>query len=223
MIIINPRVEVMPIDSPRVMKNIEWAGRTAYKSEDKITEDSYDAFIRRIIKSGHESVLEHEKITVKFVVDRGVSHELVRHRLASYTQESTRYCDYSGGHVTYILPCWAKDVKPGVYENYEAVPDQAENDWLNATWNIEKIYKDLRQSGWSAQEARSVLPNSLKTEVVMTANIREWRHFFKLRADKAAHPQMRQVAIPLLLYLKVKLPPLFDDISFDAEIGRAHV
>lgn len=189
-----------------ILKNIERAGRICYKSEDKITDDSCVEFVRRIIARGHEAVLEHGSVTVKFICDRGVSHELVRHRLASYCQESTRYCNYSkdgfGNEITVIEPCF--------FSNNEYCYDV----WKDSCASAEDAYFDLLNSGHcTPQEARSVLPNSLKTEVVMTANLRELRHFLKLRCSKAAHPQMREVAIDLLHQLRAKIPVVFDDIK----------
>ncbi len=194
------------IDGEKILKNLERYGRTAYKSEDKITLESAAKFIRNIIKSGHESVIEHEKITVRVICDRGVTHEIVRHRLASYTQESTRYCDYSKeGNITFVIPFFF------------------ENDKRKLTvWRIvmkicEWGYNLLRKLGASPQEARSVLPNSLKTEIIITANLREWRHFLKLRCSAKSHPQMREIAIPLLKEFQKRIPVIFDDIQADDE------
>lgn len=197
-----------PVDGQKILKSIEEAGRVCYKSEDKITEDSAEKFVAGIIKRGHEAVLEHESIRVKFIVDRGVSHEIVRHRLAAYCQESTRYCNYSKGQfgeeITVIEPCfWDKD-------------SDLMRDWRSAMRMAENHYLELLHQGASPQEARSVLPNSLKTEVVMTANLREWRHFFKLRTASAAHPQMREVAIALLKEFQKLVPVVFDDIEVTA-------
>ena len=202
--IINPYVEILtPLDKQTVLKHIEMCGRVCYKSEDKITDTSAAAFVAGIIKRGHEAVLEHFNITVKFVCDRGVSHEIVRHRLASYCQESTRYCNYSkdgfGSEITVIKPCYLSESSVGW-----AI-------WAKACQAAEDAYFDLLNFGCSPQEARAVLPNSLKTEVVMTANLREWRHFFKLRTAPAAHPQMREVAGMLLQQMSVMLPGVFDD------------
>lgn len=187
-----------------VMKRIEEIGRTCYKSEDKISDDSYKKFIKGLISRGHESVLEHCSVTVRFICDRGVSHELVRHRLASYSQESTRYCNYSGdqfgNEITVIKPCFWKEGS----ENYRL--------WWAACQSAELGYFQLLRSGASPQEARSVLPNSLKTEIVMTADIREWRHFFRLRCSKAAHPQMQEVARLALMGFYAFMPELFEDI-----------
>lgn len=197
-----------PINGAEILKSIEQAGRVCYKSEDKITDGSAEKFVAGIIKRGHEAVLEHESIRVKFIVDRGVSHEIVRHRLAAYCQESTRYCNYSKGQfgeeITVIEPCfWDKD-------------SDLMKDWRSAMRMAENHYLGLLNQGASPQEARSVLPNSLKTEVVMTANLREWRHFFKLRTAPAAHPQMREVAIALLKEFQRLVPVVFDDIEVTA-------
>ncbi len=188
------------IDRKNIYTRLERFGRTAYKSEDLITESSAEKFLAIIVKRGHESVLEHENITVRFICDRGVTHEIVRHRLVAYTQESTRYCDYNKKGVTFIRPpFWDKDSELCIT-------------WFAAMDHAERAYNYLIENGATPQEARSVLPNSLKTEIVCTANIREWRHILTLRCSKAAHPQMRQIMVPLLKDLKSALPILFDDI-----------
>ncbi len=193
------------IDGEKILKNLERYGRTAYKSEDKITIDSAAKFIRGIIKSGHESVIEHEKITVRVICDRGVTHEIVRHRIASYTQESTRYCDYfkegNIGSITVIAPFFFEDDRKK-WAVWKAVMKVCE-------WG----YNLLRKLGATPQEARSVLPNSLKTEIIITYNLREWRHFFKTRCSPRAHPQMREIAIPLLKEFQRIIPVIFDDIQ----------
>lgn len=204
--IIKPYAKIISdVSGGVILKYIELCGRVCYKSEDKITDTSAQTFVGNILKQGHESVLEHISITVKFIVDRGVSHEIVRHRLASYCQESTRYCNYSQNkfenEVTFIQPLFFEEGSI----KYLA--------WKDACERCEQDYFVLIKNGASPQEARSVLPNSLKTEVVMTANLREWRHFFKLRTSRAAHPQMREVTIPLLEELKSLIPVVFDDIS----------
>ena len=206
--IVSPGFEILtPVDSEAILKHIELCGRTCYKSEKKITDESCRTFVQSIIKRGHEAVLEHFNITVKFICDRGVSHEIVRHRLASYCQESTRYCNYSkddfSGEIAVVEPFYLQ-------------PDTlAYNAWKEACEVAEAAYFSLLEWGCTQQEARAVLPNSLKTEVVMTANLREWRHFFKLRCATAAHPQMREVATPLLAAMQKKLPIVFDDILGD--------
>lgn len=195
------------VDGAAILKKIEKAARVCYKSEDKITEHSAEAFLAGILRRGHESVLEHEKITVTIVCDRGVSHELVRHRIASYSQESTRYCNYAGdkfgNELTFIRPCfWAEDS-----ELYAL--------WKEQMQQIETTYNRMIALGASPQEARSVLPNSLKTEIVVTMDMREWRHFFRLRTAPAAHPQMREITVPMLRAFREKIPVLFDDIDTD--------
>lgn len=200
--IVIPRHEILDkVDGEAILRKIELCGRTAYKSEYKITPGSARDFVRKIIASGHESVIEHVSITVKFICDRGVTHELVRHRLAAYTQESTRYCNYSKKGVTFIEPMfWCK-----------SSPEYGI--WYDAMVEAEVTYIGLIACGASPQEARSVLPNSLKTEIVITANLREWRHILKLRISKAAHPQMRELMLPLLQDFKELIPIVFDDIE----------
>jgi len=192
------------INGREILRGIELAGRTAYKSEDRITEDSAGKFARMIIKRGHESVLEHRSVTVRIVCDRGVTHEIVRHRLASYTQESTRYCNYSRdqfeNEITVIDPVFWEEGS----EEYGV--------WKTAMQNAEEAYMRLLELGATPQEARSVLPNSLKTEIVMTMNLREWRKFFRLRADSHAHPQMQEVARSLLEHFQMEIPVIFDDL-----------
>ena len=200
--IISPSVEILtPLDGTAVLRHIEQCGRVCYKSEGKTTESSAPAFVANIIKRGHEAVLEHFDITVKFICDRGVSHEIVRHRMASYCQESTRYCNYAkddfGNEITVIEPYYLD--AQGLYL------------WRRACEAAEASYFELLNWGCTPQEARAVLPNSLKTEVVMTANLREWRHFFKLRTAPAAHPRMREVAKMLLKQMREMVPVVFDD------------
>lgn len=199
------RIETPTYSGEELLKSIEHAGRICYKSEDRITDESAKVFVRKLIERGHESVLEHESVTVRFVCDRGISHEIVRHRLASYSQESTRYCNYSNdrfeNQITFIKPCFL-DEGTGGYKL-----------WKQAMFVAEKEYFELLNWGCTPQEARSVLPNSVKTELVMTANLREWRHFLKLRTAKAAHPQMRELTVPLLKELQKQIPVVFDDIQ----------
>ena len=207
--IIPASVEIMtPIDGEAILKHLELCGRVCYKSEGKIAPGSAEKFLANIIKRGHEAVLEHYSFTVKFICDRGVSHEIVRHRLASYCQESTRYCNYSkegfGGEITVIHPCFL------------VVGSEAWQAWREACLVAERRYFEMLNVDCSPQEARAVLPNSLKTELVMTANIREWRHFLKLRTSAAAHPQIREVAGLLLARLQAEVPVLFDDIGEEA-------
>ena len=206
--VIEPYFEIMDeVNGLEMLKKIERFGRICYKSEDKITDGSAQVFLKNILRNGHESVVEHEKISVKIVCDRGVTHEIVRHRIASYSQESTRYCNYSdekfGSELTFIRPIfWEKDT-------------EKMHIWEQSMQNIEDLYNKLIEMGAQPQEARSILPNSLKTEIIVTMNLREWRHFFKLRTSKRAHPQMRQIASQLLIELKEKIPVIFDDILIE--------
>ncbi len=205
--IIKPNVYFMtPIDGDEILRHIERCGRVCYRSESRITDDSAEKFVQNLIKREHEAVLEHASFTVKFVCDRGVSHELVRHRLASFCQESTRYCNYSkdgfGNEITVIEPCYLEDA-----------PRSVRDVWKTACEEAEKFYFTMLNQGCTPQEARSVLPNSLKTEVVMTANLKEWRHFFKLRCAPAAHPQMCEIACLLLKKCQEKIPIIFSDIQ----------
>ena len=203
--IIKPSIEILDELNPEaILKKLEIAGRVCYKSEDKITPESAVKFISSILKRGHESVIEHFSFSVKFIVDRGVSHEIVRHRLASYSQESTRYCNYGtddfGGEITVIKPLFFEEKTEGYVH------------WWQACKYAEEKYFQLLNYGAMPEEARNVLPTSVKTEIVMTANLREWRHFLRLRTSKAAHPQIREVANMLLTELNYKLPVLVDDL-----------
>ncbi len=204
--VIKPYFEILSeVDGNKILKNIEICGRTCYKSENLITDVSAANFVKNILSRGHESVIEHEKITVKIVCDRGVSHEIVRHRIASYSQESTRYCNYQknkfGNELTVIKPVFWEENSPQY------------NIWYDTTQKIEENYMQLINMGAKPQEARSILPNSLKTEIVVTMNLREWRHFFKLRTSEAAHPQMREIAQMILEEFKKLIPIVFDDIN----------
>ena len=198
--IVSPSFEIFSF-TPDLEKVIERAGRTCYKSEGKITDTSYKDLIARLKASKHESVLEHGAITVRIVCDRGVSHELVRHRIVSFSQESTRYCNYSkdkfGSEITVIRPCYFTD-------------DVAKRDeWRTACEAAERSYFVLLGQGATPQEARSVLPNSLKTEIVMTANPREWMWIFEKRCDQTAHPSMREIMIPMREAFRAMWPSIF--------------
>lgn len=202
---VNQSYEIMSdIDGLKMIKNIELYARICYKSEDVITDGSAQKFVTNLIKWGHESPLEHESITVKFITDRGISHEIVRHRIAAYNQESTRYCNYSigkfDGEIS-VVP------SASIEENEEA---KKITDKLLA--KSEKVYMKLIKMGIKPQDARDVLPTCLKTEIVCTYNLREWRHFFKLRTNKAAHPKIRELSIELLEEFKRRIPVVFDDI-----------
>lgn len=196
--IVDQSIELLtPLDEQDVLNRIEKYGRVCYKSEDKIKEGSAKRFVESLIKRGHESVLEHINVSFRIITDRGVSHELVRHRLASYSQESTRYVDYRG-EMEFIKP--------------EGLTDQQYWDWKNACERAELSYGWLRSDGATPEIARSVLPNSLKTELIMTTNLREWRHILKLRSDKSAHPQIRLLAEMILFTFRSTLPTLVSDI-----------
>lgn len=272
--LIKPHFEILEQQSgiDGIYKMIELAGRTCYRSEDKITEDSAKSFVDRMIKSGHGAMLEHgtvylripineyeknyknkiimigikvntdnkyayvtmnyrhiiennwlddlkylcepteyhaKRVTVKFVCDRGVSHEFVRHRVFSFAQESTRYCNYSnkdkfGGEVTFIIPCWMDTIEEGAVYSYDTdielwqkSEDANTSNFLQSIAWVEKNYLILLHNGWTPQQARAVLPNALKTELVMTGFISDWKHFFELRDSNKAHPQARELASPL--------------------------
>ena len=214
--LIKPYYEIRTlIDGDAILRSIEEAGRTAYQSGGAICEGSAKKFVEKIIKLGHESVLEHEYLSVRFVVDRGISHELVRHRLCSFTQASTRYINYKTG-CTFIIPSWVQ-ILEGEYDPWEytqlALVPHEDYTWYCAMLQSEQQYVDLLKGGWSPQQARSVLPNSLKTDIVCTCNLREWRHIFKLRTASAAHPQMQELMRPLLADLQKLIPVVFDDIG----------
>ena len=211
MLLVKPSAEILHITT-EPLRLIEDAGRTCYKSKDKIGPGTDETFTAMIIKRGHDSVVEHASATVRFICDRGVSHEIVRHRLASYSQESTRYCNYRGG-VAFIIPPWV-NIQPGEYLGMDLidVPDGPDLGWALAMDSAEKTYQGLLKRGWKPEQARSVLPNSLNTEIVMTANLREWRHFFRLRTAPTAHPQMAEVATPLLDQFRSRIPVLFEDL-----------
>lgn len=203
--VIKPYFEILTdISGENILKFIEKIGRTAYKSEDLITDESYKKFLNLLMTKQHESVIEHFSISVKFVCNRGFSHELVRHRIASYTQESTRYCNYSkgkfGGELTFIKPLFFEENT----NEYTL--------WFNLMEQIEKTYLTMIENGVKPEQARSVLPNSLKTEIIATMNLRSWRNFFKLRCDITAHPEMRELSIPLLDEFKKQIPIIFDNI-----------
>lgn len=225
--LIKPNTKITShVDGEEILKQIELNARTCYKSEDKIEYEfpygtdeqtrrakSARPLIQKLIKMGHEAMLEFGgTITVKFICDRGVSHELVRHRVASFAQESTRYCNYGKDeHIQFIIPCWMPDLQNDVEFKAEE-PNMLM--WLTAMEFAEKHYNFLIKNGWSPQQARSVLPNSLKTEINISANIREWRHILKLRTANAAHPQMQELMRPLLKKFQTNIPILFDDITY---------
>ena len=241
--IVQPSYEILTDISEggiQELQSIEHAARTCYKSEDKISGDGESAkkLIKRLIESGHEAMLEHSSLSVKFICDRGVSHEIVRHRMASFAQESTRYCNYSkgkfGGEITVIEPVIFENIESTINEDelpflykalYLAQPKWAYDKlkamdvltktyvlWMAHCQAANEVYNAMLEDGMTPEIARSVLPNSLKTEIVVTANYREWRHIFDLRCDAAAHHEMRRLMRPLLEELHKRIPVIFDDL-----------
>ena len=219
--IIEPYIELKDnLDGQAILKKIERIGRVCYKSENRITKDSVERFVKSILDRGHESVLEHVSISVRVICNRGVSHEIVRHRVSSYSQESTRYCNYSNdkfdNELTFIKPCWFKYSTSDIMQEedfYDSEMNESDKDWLHHMKRCENIYFDMLKHGATPEEARSILPNSLKTELVMTMNLREWRQFLKLRTSNRAHPQTREIANMILEAFKSKIPVVFDDIE----------
>lgn len=218
--IINAGFQILSdINGMEMLQAIEYIARTCYKSESMITDLSAVKMVESLINRGHEAMLEHCVISVKFIVDRGVSHELVRHRVASYAQESTRYCNYSkdkfGNELTFIKPCFWEHFSDNIEDNF------ALGEWEAAMADAEKHYFKLIENGATPEQARTVLPNSIKTEIVMTANLREWRHFFKLRTlgiTGKPHPQMLEVTVPLLAEFKALIPVVFDDLIVEGRL-----
>lgn len=195
------------IDFPtNALEKIERAGRICYASDPS---GDPSAFVKRLIERQHLTPLEMASVTVKIVCDRGVSHELVRHRIASFNQSSTRYCNYSkdkfGNEITVIKPCFWADLDDGFNASKYTI-------WERSMEACERAYLDLLELGATPQEARSVLPNSLKTDIVMTANLREWLHIFNLRCSIRSHPQMRQIMLPMLDEFYRRLPVVFGDV-----------
>lgn len=213
MMIAKPSFEIVSKNSYLdMLEKIEKIGRVCYKSEDRISEGTAETFIKNILSRGHESVIEHESITVRVICDRGVTHEIVRHRIASYSQESTRYCNYSkdkfGNQITCI------DIATGFHYDFAQENDRKKYEvWQEAMQDAEKHYFQMLELGAKPQEARSILPNSLKTELVMTMNLREWRHFMKLRLAPNAHPQIQELAGIILKDFIEKFPVFFEDLA----------
>ncbi len=218
--------EILHLDADP-LKLIEVAGRTCYKSESKICEGSDVKFTAMLLGRHHESVIEHSLLTVRFITNRGVTHEDVRHRISSYSQESTRYCNYGGKDMQFIIPVWTEEAALLVaQENI-----MKENRYIRQATDMllrsenpidvfvascilaEFSYRRLLGLKWTPQQAREVLPNALKTEIVHSANFRAWRHILKERTSTAAHPQMRALMLPLLAELKTRVPVIFDDIN----------
>ena len=194
-------------DSTKILKDIERVGRVCYKSESNITQDSYIKFCKMLRDRGHEAMIEHSQLSVKFIVNRAIANEIVRHRLFSFAQASTRYINYSkdkfGNEIKVIEP---EELLPSNSSVYQF--------WYNSCKNAEDAYMALLYDNVKPEIARDVLPLSTATEIVVTGNIREWRHFFSLRCDTKAHPQLVSISRTLLNDLKSKIPVLFDDINY---------
>ena len=213
--IIKPNFEEMvPTGGVRLLRHID-------KSEEKVTEDIWFKFVRKLVKNNPLSMVELTlPLSVKFTVDRGVSHEIVHSRLFPSAQESTRHCNHDSDHITFICPCWFKDslrtiddVEFTCSEEAKVCWDGAEVAWVSSMLEAEKTYKQLINTfKWSPQQAHSVLPTSLKTEIIVTGTVRDWRQFFELEAGKSAHPQMREIAQALLTHWQEKYPVIFEGL-----------
>lgn len=208
--IVEPKYEILTEiseDGIKELQQIERVARVCYKSEDKITPDGESAkkLVGFLVKQGHEAMLEHSQLSVLFTCDRAIANELVRHRIASFAQESTRYCNYSkekfGAEIQVIMPTFIKNAD-----------EPTRTAWTESMYSVEKQYMRLLEHGFRPEQARCVLPLCLKTEIVVTANYREWRNIFKLRTPVAAHPQMRELMCPLLKEIQKKIPVVFGDI-----------
>lgn len=210
--IIEPTVEVEKVDYSQLMKNLERACRTCYRSEDKMTEESYKTLLKNCINRGHESILEHEKVTIRMVCDIGVYKDLTRHRHASFSIESTRYCNYG------------KDKFDNQIKFIEPVNIEKETElykkWMNSCQYIEDRYKEMANLGATPDQMRMILPHSTAALVTMTANIREWKHILSLRCTNHAHPAVEQVMIPLLIHFKKNMPEIFGEIEYDTEFNN---
>lgn len=208
--IVEPWIKVEKIDGIKIMKKLERACRTCYRTEGSVTDDSYKRLLTNCITRGHESVLEHEKVTVRIYSDIGSYKDLTRHRFASFSVESTRYCSYDkdkyGNEITFINPSYIEDKE--MYEN-----------WKNTMQDIEKGYMKMKELGATTDMCRNLLPHSTAGEYTMTANIREWKHILSLRANSHVHPAIRQILIPLLKYFQEEMPEIFGDVKYDTEFN----
>ena len=210
--IIEPKLHIQKYDGIQIMKNIEKACRTCYRSEDKITGDSYKKLISNCITRGHESVLEHEKITIQMICDLGVYKDLTRHRIASFSIESTRYCNYS------------KDKFSNELKFIEPVNIDKESDlyayWENTMKRIEMNYLHMADAKATPDQMRMLLPHSIAATVHMTANLREWKHILSLRTTKQVHPSIQQLMIPLLLNFKKQMPEIFNSVEYNEDFPK---
>lgn len=223
--VIKPYVELFdPINGEEILRKIEHCGRTCYKSEEQISKDSAKRFINGLLKSKHLSVIEHVSLTVKIICSRSISHEIVRHRLASYSQESTRYCDFSkekfGKQITVILPKGFDEDLLGEHNHnhirltdstHERLKNTEQLYWFYGCADTEIAYLRMLSNGAKPEIAREILPHCLKTEIVMTCNLREWKHIFQMRCQKAAHPHIQETMKDVLHRFYEEIPIIFDD------------
>lgn len=244
--LVKPSIQFLNV-TPNALQVIERAGRTCYKPESRIGLITCDTckgtgkegklqkfdcaichgkgevhtselFVRKLLRNGHLAMIEHAWASYKVICDRGVTHEIVRHRLFSYAQESTCYCNYKGG-VTFVIPPWMSNTQPGEYKTMGDIcdlvgysPASYEVQWLKFLAGCERMYQEALKKNWTPQQAHSVLPNALKTEIVITGNLRQWLHFLTLRTAKTAHPQMQEVAKMLVEDISQTVPIIFDSL-----------
>lgn len=217
--IVEPHIEVEDFNGVEIMKKIERACRTCYRSEGKITKDSYKKLLTNCINRGHESVLEHEKVTVRILGDISFYKDITRHRHASFSIESSRYCCYDkdkfGNEITFINPPYFRNEATGTTDLLKK-----KDLWKECMENIEKTYMEMRKMGCPPDECRMILPHSTAAEITMTANIREWKHIFELRCSNRAHPSVQQIMIPLLLYFKEQMPEIFESVEYNKKFPQ---
>ena len=218
--IVEPKIWVEEFDPVKIMRNLERACRTCYRSENLITEESYKTLLKNCINRGHESILEHEKITIRMVCDIGVYKDLTRHRFGSFSIESTRYCNYGKdkfeNEIKFIKPVFYTDTWMG--KNDELTNEECISlHWYETMNHIEEAYMLMSDDKATPDQMRMILPHSTAAEVTMTANIREWRHILDLRTKKMTHPSIRQLLIPLLLKFQYTMPELFGEIEYDKD------
>lgn len=205
-----------PFHGIELLKKIEWCGRISHRSEDAQTDTSYERFIKAVvIGKGDWSIVEHASVSVEAVVDRGITHEWVRHRLGAYTQESTRFVNYETKMLpSFVVPDLDSSRQPEAWGHISLneLKHRRKTVWLQAIESVESAYAQLVTMGISPQLARSVFPNALAAKIIITYNLRMWRHFLIMRTTAEAHPQMKEVTIPLLGEFQKYIPILYDDI-----------
>ena len=210
--IVEPSYTIMRAPTREDLKFIELCGRTCYRSEDRITDTSASKFVRGLRESRHESVIEHASATVRLVCSRSCSHQLVRHRLASYSQESQRFCNGAKKGFTFICPV-SIGIPPGTYQHpYPENFTAKQLYWLKCRFQECCEYMDAIEAGEKPEDARECLPNATKTEIVMTCNMRMWRHVFTERCAPAAQAQIRKLMQGVLREFNDITPELFDDL-----------